>query len=533
MNLGALLTMAAARHPDRVALRSDGQEVTYATMNQRVNALASALRTHGLQRGDRVVLWMRNCPELIESFFGCWKAGLVAVPVNARLLPGDVANLAADSSAAAVIHGVEFAEAAGQVDAGLRIGTGGSGETSYDDLVAEHIGAHDQTYSLNDDAPAWLFYTSGTTGRPKGAVLTHGNLTFVTVSWCADLYSLQPEDVVLHCAPLSHGAGFHALAAVARGAENVILGHSDPSAILEAIARHRVTATWMVPTQIRLLLDAPELDRADLSSLASIVYGGSPMYLSDLTEALERIGEVFCQLYGQGESPMTITYLRQQEHRRHRADLEVLTSAGVVRTGMEVRIADPTDDRMAGSGEVGEIQVRGPAVMAGYWEQPVATEAALRGGWLHTGDLGRMDERGYIYVLDRLKDMIISGGANVYAREVEDVLLRHPRILEAAVFGCPDRIWGEAVTAVVVGDDLDAAELRAFCREHLADYMTPKRLHIVDSLPKNAYGKVLKRDLRAAYSAGSPAPPGAAGERYSPPPSTRAQTDAGGVEGSP
>lgn len=499
MNLGAFLTRTAERHPARTALSSNGRRISYAEMNERVDALAAGLTDCGLRAGDRVVLWLRNCPEFIETFFACWKLGLVAVPVNARLRPADVAFHAADCDASALVHGPEFADGAAQVDVATRIGTAGSGEVSYDELVERHRGAGDQTRETDDEAPAWLFYTSGTTGRPKGAVLTHRALTFVTVCWCADLYCLQPEDVVLHCAPLSHGAGFHALVAVARGAENVVLAHSDPSAVLEAIARHRVTATWLVPTQVRMLLDSEDLDHAELSSLASVVYGGSPMSVSTLTEALERVGPVFCQLYAQGESPMTVTYLRREEHRADRPDPGVLTSAGIARTGMEVRVAGP-DDTTLPVGEVGEVQVRGPAVMAGYWGNPEASAEALRGGWLHTGDVGRADSRGFVYVLDRLKDLIITGGTNVYAREVEDVLLRHPGVQDAAVFGCSDRLWGEAVTAVVVGHALTEEELRAFCREHLADYMRPKRLHVADSIPRNAYGKVLKRELRETYS---------------------------------
>ena len=500
MNLGTFLTRAAAREPGRTAVTTGARRLSYAELNTRVDALAAGLAGLGLIPGDRVVLWMRNCPEFLEAFFACWKLGLVAVPVNPRLRGADVAFHAADSGAAALVHSPEFADGAAAVDVAHRIGTGDGG--TYDALVAANQDAPDQTRPVADDTPAWLFYTSGTTGRPKGAVLTHGNLTFVTVSWCADLFALQPEDVVLHCAPLSHGAGFHALTAVARGAENVVLARSEPGAILDAIARHRVTAAWLVPTQIRMLLDHPDLEGADLSSLASVVYGGSPMYRSDLVEAVERIGPVFCQLYAQGESPMTITYLRREEHRPDRPDPAVLSSAGIARTGMEVRIAD-TDDRELPAGEPGEIQVRGPAVMAGYWGRPEATAEALRGGWLHTGDVGRLDERGYLHVLDRLKDMIITGGSNVYAQEVEDVLLRHPAVHEAAVFGTPDRLWGEAVTAVVVGAPgtvPGADELRAFCRENLADYMRPKHVHVADGLPRNSYGKVLKRELRERYA---------------------------------
>ncbi|MGH3906875.1 MAG: acyl-CoA synthetase [Pseudonocardiaceae bacterium] len=502
MNLGAFLTATAARSPDRIALSYAGRRLPYAELNQRVDALAAGLAGRGLAAGDRVVLWLRNCPEFIESFFACWKLGLVAVPVNARLRAADVAFHAADCGASALILGPEFATGAEQVDVAHRIGTGDCGDVSYDDLVAAYRDVPDQTRPVDDNAPAWLFYTSGTTGRPKGAVLTHGNLIFVTVSWCADLHCLQPEDVVLHCAPLSHGAGFHALAAVARGAENVVHARFDPSAVLEAISRQHVSAAWLVPTQIRLLLDCKDLERTDLSTLTRVVYGGSPMFLGDLTEAVERIGPVFCQLYGQGESPMTITYLRREEHRVDRPDVAVLTSAGIARTGMEVRIADP-DDRVVPVGEAGEIQVRGPAVMKGYWGRPDADAEALRGGWLHTGDVGRADDRGFIYVLDRLKDLIITGGTNVYAREVEDVLLRHPRVHEAAVFGSRDRLWGEAVTAVVVGDAVREDDLRAFCREHLADYMRPKRIHLADKLPRNSYGKVLKRELRETYPGGT------------------------------
>lgn len=504
MNLGAFLTASAARHPERRAITFEGRTASYRELDQRVNALAQGLTRLGVAAGDRVVLWLQNCPEVIETFFACWKLGLVAVPVNARLTPADVAFHAEDCKAAVLVHGPEFADAAGEVPVAHRLLTGaGGGAGGYEDLVADNTGAPDQTRPVADDETAWLFYTSGTTGRPKGAMLTHGNLTFVTVSWCADLQFLQPEDVVLHCAPLSHGAGFQALVAVARGAENVVHARFEPAAVLDAIARHRVTGVWLVPTQIRLLLDDPRLAGADLTSLQRIVYGGAPMYLDDLKEAVAHFGPVLCQLYGQGESPMTITYLRPEEHRPDRTDQEALTSAGLGRTGMEVRIAD-LDDQEVPTGEVGELQVRGPAVMAGYWGRAEASAAALRGGWLHTGDLGRRDAQGFVYVLDRLKDMIISGGSNVYAREVEDVLVEHPRVHEAAVFGLRHRVWGEAVTAVVVTEDeVSPDELMAFCRARLADYKCPKTIHLIDTIPKNAYGKVLKRDLREAYAAPS------------------------------
>jgi long-chain acyl-CoA synthetase len=511
VNLGAFLSAAAARHPDRTAITFTGRSLRYPELNARVDALASSLTKLGLGSGERVVIWLANCPEFIETFFACWKLGLVAVPVNARLTPADIAFHVADCAAVALVHGPEFAAAAKPIPVRHRIAVANSGSgagsgsgadpsaLAYEDLIAQGRGAPDQTREVPDDAAAWLFYTSGTTGRPKGAILTHGNLTFVTVAWCADLHCLQPEDVVLHCAPLSHAAGFHALVAVARGAHNVVHARFDPAAVLDAIARHGVTAAWLVPTQIRRLLDDDTLDHTDLSSLRRVIYGGSPIALADLQEALQRIGPVFCQLYGQGESPMTISYLRPEDHRP--AAARTLTSAGIARTGMQIRIAD-AQDRPVPAGQTGEILVRGPAVMTGYYGRPEATADALRGGWLHTGDLGLIDERGFLYVRDRLKDLIITGGTNVYAREVEDVLLKHPLVRDAAVFGVPHRVWGEAVTAAVVGAcGLTEDDVLAFCREHLAGYKRPKQIHMTGELPRNAYGKVLKRALREAYPA--------------------------------
>jgi acyl-CoA synthetase (AMP-forming)/AMP-acid ligase II len=500
-NVGRLLYEAAKTYPERIAVVFHGRQWSYRELNDRVNALALGLTRLGLKSGDRVVLWMKNCPQFIETMFACWKPGLVVVPVNARLSPAEVAFHVTDCAASALVYGADFSFHAAQVPIAHKINVGGECDLAYEDL-AGRAGADEQTTELPEDAPAWLFYTSGTTGRPKGAVITHRNLVFVVVSWCADLYCLRAADVVLHCAPLSHGAGFHALTAVARGAQNLVHDRFDPDQVFGDIARYRVTTSWLVPTQVRMLLDSPALARADLKSVRSLVYGGAPMHAVDLTEAMTQFGPVLCQLYGQGESPMTISYLSSDEHRLGRVDQEVLSSAGVVRTGMEIRIADAQGTSLP-VGEVGEITVRGPAVMTGYWNQPDATAVALRAGWLHTGDLGRLDERGHLYVLDRLKDFVITGGSNVYAREIEDLLLRHSAIREAAVFGVPDRLWGEAVTAAVVGaDGLTPAEVIAFCRGSMADYKCPKHVYICPELPKNAYGKVLKRELRKRYADG-------------------------------
>jgi long-chain acyl-CoA synthetase len=367
--------------------------------------------------------------------------------------------------------------------------------------VASSTPAVERTVALTEidpDAPAWIFYTSGTTGRPKGAMLSHAVLNFVTVSWLADLTPLDERDVTLHAAPLSHGAGFHALAATARGAHQVITDSAsfDPSSVLDVIRSAGVSNTWMVPTQIVMLADAAEsrsLTGDDLPSLQYVVYGGAPMTVSSLTRALERFGSIFVQLYGQGETPMTATMLRRHDHVPG-----LLGSAGRARPGIDVRVVDG-DGAALGNGEIGEVVVRGPSVMTGYWKLPEATAETIVDGWLHTGDLGRMTADGVLHLLDRTKDMIISGGSNVYAVEVEQALSAHESIADIAVIGVPDELWGELVVAVVVpsdGDSFDQAVVDAHARAVLAGYKVPRRYLVVESLPRNAYGKVSKRDLR-------------------------------------
>jgi acyl-CoA synthetase (AMP-forming)/AMP-acid ligase II len=270
------------------------------------------------------------------------------------------------------------------------------------------------------------------------------------------------------------------------------------------VAKHRVTNTWLVPTQIKMLLNYSELEKWDLSSLKWVVYGGAHMYVADLKEALRRIGQVFVQLYGLGETPMTGTYLRVQEHTTEGPEAKRLASCGHARSGIEVRVLGENGQEVT-RGEMGEICIRGPSVMKGYWERPEETAEVIQGGWLHTADLGYMDERGYLYILDRTKDMIISGGSNIYPREVEEVLLQHSAVAEVCVFGVPDDFWGEAVKAVVVlkqGATASAEEIIAFAGERLASYKKPKSVDFVSELPKNAIGKVPKRELRDSYWAG-------------------------------
>ena len=509
MNIGSLLTKASRLHGDRLAIQYGEQRLTYAELDQRIGRLAQALQILGVRPGDRVAIVQRNGPTLFETLLACFRAGAVAVPINVRLHPEEVAFICQDSGTRVLVATGEYAasalQARKQIPELQLVGVESiAGALDYETLLS----AAD---SLNADADvdpndlAWLFYTSGTTGTPKGAMLTHGNLLAMTMNYYADVNPIAPEDVVLHAAPLTHGSGLYGLPAIAKGATNVIL-HTpsfDPEMVFKLVQDLRVTTiAFLAPTQIKMLLNGPYRSY-DLSSLRCIAYGGGPMYVEDMKQAVEAFGPVLVQIYGQGESPMTISYLRREEHVTHGDPVaeQRLASAGIPRTDVEVRIVDD-DDREVAAGKIGEITARGSVVMAGYWNRPDATAETLRGGWLHTGDIGMMDAQGYLYLLDRKKDMIISGGNNIYPREIEEVLLGHPAVYEVAVIGVPDPLWGESVKAIIAlrpGMALTEEELNAFCRQHLASYKKPRTVEFVPQLPKNAYGKILKRELREQY----------------------------------
>lgn len=517
VNIGQMLVNTARRLPDRPALTWGPRTLSYAELASRADRLRRGLSSLGVEKGDRVCLLMRNRPEVVETMYACFLSGLGLVPINARLTAGEVAYHVADAGAAVVVTDEEGADelAGAEIGPATVVATGAAAHpfVAYEDLLADGGGQSlDPAVDVGRDDLAWLFYTSGTTGRPKGAMLGHSNLGFVVASWLADLTPMDENDVVLHAAPLSHGAGFHALAATARGAHQIMLpaGSFDPVAVMELIRRAGVTNTWMVPTQIVMLTDAVQAGRAPagVPSLQRVVYGGAPFPPAELRRALETFGPVFVQLFGQGETPMTATVLSPSDHAAALAGHheERLASAGWARPGMDVRVLGP-DDRETPPGQVGEVCVRGPAVMTGYWERPEESAETLRNGWLHTGDLGRMDRHGYLFLLDRAKDMIITGGSNVYAVEVEAAVAAHPAVKDVAVVGVPDRTWGETVVAVVVTDGTAAeADLSGHCAVSLAGYKLPRRWVFRDSLPRNAYGKVLKRQLREELTQSAPAP---------------------------
>lgn len=481
MNLFTLLDQTATRFGDRGAVYSGERQVcTWAELRGRALRLAGALRG---EPGRRIAVVSENRPEIVELMFGIWAAECVYVPINYKLHPREMADIVADSGAAQVFASPGIAA---RLEVGIPVETIGSG--SY----AQRVRAEPVTAPDTDPAAlAWLFYTSGTTGRSKGAMLSHRNLMAMTVSHLADFDAPDENSSLVHGAPMSHGSGLYIPPYVLRGARQVIpaSGAFDPEEFLDLCEHHPGCSAFLAPTMVQRLVAT---GRACPRHLRTVVYGGGPMYIDSLKKAMAAFGPIFTQLYGQGEAPMTITGLRRADHIC--ADDAVLGSVGYARSGVAVSVVRE-DGTAAATGEIGEIVCRGDVVMSGYWNNPDATAATLRDGWLHTGDMGSFDERGFLTLRDRSKDVVISGGSNIYPREVEEVLIEHPAVTEACVVGAPDEEWGEVVVAFVVGT-VEAADLDAHLLTRIARFKRPKRYEFVDELPKNSYGKVLKRALR-------------------------------------
>jgi long-chain acyl-CoA synthetase len=499
MNLSLTLQTVAKVYPDHPAIAWDGGELGYGAFEAQVQRIAGALRgRHALQPGDRVALAMENCPEYFPLLYGAWRAGLSAVPMNSKLHPREMVWILADSATGLCLASPKLADALSAPGLGPLPPVVATGSVDHRALLDGEPLA---------DTPgdprdlAWLFYTSGTTGRPKGAMLTHRNLLFACHCYYADIDRIGPQDTILHAAPLTHGSGLYGLAHIARGSRNLILeGSFEPERVFEALATHRNISMFAAPTMVSRLINHPSAGSANTRGLKTLMYGGAPMYVSDLERAIELLGPRLYQLYGQGESPMTITGLDQALHadRSHPRWKERLGSTGIARTGVAVKVVGG-DGRELPAGEAGEIVTRSDCVMPGYWNNPDATARALRGGWLWTGDIGSMDADGFLTIKDRSKDMIISGGSNIYPREIEEVLLTHPAVLEAAVVGRPHADWGEEAIAFIVrreGARLAADDLDRLCLDSIARFKRPRGYRFVASLPKNNYGKILKTELR-------------------------------------
>lgn len=509
-NVSTLLRQTAQLYPELPGLIQGERRWTWSTIDQRVDAMVAALQDMGLCKGDRILVQSRNSVHLFESCWVAFRLGCVWVPTNFRLTPPEVAYLGASSGAKAVIYEAEFAA---HIDA-IRlespalqhvICTHGErpGEHSYEAMVERYAGQKPEAEHVCYEDPLWFFYTSGTTGKPKAGVLTHGQMSFVVANHLADLIpGTTHEDCSIAVAPLSHGAGVHALLNVARGAATVLVGGDrlDPDEFWRLVERHRVSNLFTVPTIVKMLVEHPAVDQYDHRSLRYIVYAGAPMYRADQKLALQKLGKVLVQYFGLGEVTGCITVLPREMHSLDDNDPAApVGTCGRPRTGMEVAILDEQMRRVPVGG-IGEICCRGPAVLDRYHGNPAATEQALRGGWFHTGDLGRLDERGLLYITGRQSDMYISGGSNVYPREVEEVLLTHPGIAEVAVLGIPDAKWGEVGVAVIVRREdaisLDSTAILAHLDGRCAKYRWPRHVFFWDSLPKSGYGKVTKNEVR-------------------------------------
>ena len=496
MNLALWLERAGLSHGDLPALGFGNNTLrNYRDAAGRAARLAAALRQKfGLQPGDRVAIAAKNCPDYLELMFGIWHAGLAAVPANAKLHGRELGYILEHSGARVCFVSRGFdGEIAPHAPATLeRLITIGS--RTYDALfTADPIAAVPQ----RGDDLAWLFYTSGTTGRPKGAMLTHRVLAAASFAYVSEVDPMAPGDVLLHAAPMSHGSGLYMMGNVMRLGINVVpeSGSFEADEVLQLFDAWPRTSMFAAPTMVKRLVECPA--QSNPENIRTIVWGGAPMYVADALQAIDRFGPRFAQIYGQGESPMTITALSKQDiaGREHPRWTERLASAGRPFAGVEVMVAD-ADDQALPAGETGEILCRGDVVMPGYWSNPDATAATLRGGWLHTGDVGAFDTEGYLTLKDRSKDVIISGGSNIYPREVEEILLEHESVREVSVIGRPDPEWGEVVVAYIVGE-AGRDELDALCLNGIARFKRPKDYVFVSALPKNNYGKILKTELRA------------------------------------
>lgn len=512
MNLAHFADQAARRFPDHPALIWGELRWSWAELNTRVNAMAHALvHDFGVQKGDRLLVQSTNCNQMFESMLACFRIGAVWVPANARGTPDDLDWMATSSGAMGMFCHEAFPDHAAKVAPRLRfvitIGLGESG-ASYEAVINDHLGQDQPLAEVDRDDPCWLFYTSGTTGRPKASVLTHGQMGFVITNHLCDLMpGLTEADGTVIVAPLSHGAGIHALLMVARAAPTIlpVATRFDPEDIWHQVETHKASNLFTVPTILKMLTEHEAVDRFDHSRLRYVIYAGAPMYRVDQVHALKKLGPVLVQYFGLGEVTGAITVLPPALH----TALEDARAGtcGFARTGMQVEIQDDKGSPLPAH-ETGEICVIGPAVFAGYWNNPEANAKAFRGGWFRTGDMGHMDERGFIYITGRESDMYISGGSNIYPREIEEKLLLFEGITEVSVIGIPDEKWGEIGVAICVAKQGSAPtpdQLRAFLGTKIASYKMPKQFHFWPELPRSSYGKITKKLVRAAFLADQPA----------------------------
>jgi acyl-CoA synthetase (AMP-forming)/AMP-acid ligase II len=490
----------------RIAVRFGEQTWTWRQLAERVQRNAAAQFAVGLRSSDRVAFLDKNHPACLETTLACAVAGTVNSVVNFRLAPSELVFVLNDSRAHLLIVGAEFVETIRSIASELphlrRIVVLGGDDDEYENWLSRAPAAH-CTAASDPDTCFLQLYTSGTTGHPKGAMLTHRSLGAHSVS-AAATFGFGHDSVNMVAMPLFHvGGSSWALAGMSQGAETIIVRNVDPDAVLNQLTTESVTHTFLVPAAIQSLLRVPGAAQRDLRKLRCLAYGGSPISADLLTAALDTFAVDFYQVYGMTEASGALCVLGPDDHRQSTWP-ERMTSIGRPVRGVALRVTDPATGLPVPPGQIGEFEIRGPQVMSGYWRRP-ELHTGLAGDWFKTGDAGYQDADGYLYIADRVKDMIITGGENVYPAEVERVIREYPGISDVAVIGVPDEKWGEAVHAVVVPADegaLAVGELLEFCASHLAGYKRPRTVQVIDVLPRNATGKVLKRDLRAPHWAG-------------------------------
>lgn len=511
MDVGTLVSRAARWNETKTAVICSGKQRTFGEIERSSNRFANALKNLGLRKGDRVGLYADNSVEYFETIFGLFKSGIVGVGVNSMLSANDAGFMLNHSGATVVVTSARLAPELQRISASLpKVGTyicigEPRGEMQDYARFTEGQSASSPEANLKEEDLAQLFYTGGTTGVPKGAMLTHRVVNNVLMNMQADLCRMTPWDVVLSPGSLAHANGYYSLLAFSQGAKLIVPEGYKPEEILSTVEREKVTVMPGYPVTLTRLIDFPDVKRFDLSSVRLLTYGASPMPTEKLRKALQIFGCRLAQGYGQAEALMTITYLSCEDHAHAlRARPERLASCGRPYLTQEVRVVD-SEGRDVPAREAGEVITRGAVCMSGYWDNPEATSSTVKDGWIYTGDVGWMDEEGYLYLVDRKKDAIKTGGENVYAREVEDVLNAHPAVAEAAVIGVPDEAWGEAVKAVVAlkpGMKASADEIMQFCKERLSSFKKPKSVDFLPELPKTAAGKISKKDIRKSFWAG-------------------------------
>ena len=490
-----VLRRRAQQHPDRIAITFEGDRRTYADLDARSSQVAHALAAEGVKPGDRVAVLDRNRLEHAEVMFGAAKVGATYLPINWRLAADEVAYVLANSGASVVLIGAELRNLLGRATTKPRV-------IDLDREYAAWLADRPTTDPGHEPAPsdtALQMYTSGTTGLPKGVLLSHAGLCRAAALGAA--WGMTEDTVALACMPLFHMSGTSwTFVCLFHGGQVVLLRDPDPASVLRAVADERVSHALLVPAVMQMLLAHPDAATADFSSLQRMVYGGSPISPDLLAQGLTTLGCDFMQLYGLTESTGLGTVLEPADHM---GDERLLCSVGKPATGVELRIVDPASGSDAAVGGVGEVWLRSGSIMTGYWEDPAASnEVLVADGWLRTGDAGYLDADGYLFLHDRVKDMIVSGGENVYPAEVERVLREHPAVADVAVVGVPDDRWGETVKAVVVlaaGHETDPSELVGCARDRLAHFKCPTSVDLVAELPRNASGKILKRQVREPY----------------------------------